>query len=263
MVRQCVKIGLFGMLATFGTGCLAPQSDGVAGLIAATATSTTSTTSSTTGTGNLYLIVSSAWETTPTDYTTQISCSVPTGSAVGTAVTCTGKIPEGQLYFSNLKFTVGTTTPSTCHTIIFRPYYYLASQAAGYIPPGSSSAVDCSASPIDSSCYNGVAKEIVPSFPDATGIYFLTSTGNESDYDASSGNSLEMGTNRYTCNNKVDKTAAVAGYVANTMQDYVAECRDEYFELQSKITLTIGDYDTGPAEDPGGATDHFDDWLAP
>ncbi|MBS1961054.1 MAG: hypothetical protein JST04_02475 [Bdellovibrionales bacterium] len=262
MVRKVLKIGLFGALTVFGTGCLAPQSDGVAGLIAATASSTTTSTV-TTGSGDLYLIVSSAWETTPDSYVTQISCSVPSGSATGTAVTCSGKIPEGQLYFSNLKFTVGTTSSNTCHTIVFRPYYYVASTAAAYTPPGSTSAVDCSVLPLDGSCYNGAAKEIVPSFPDYSGVYFLTSTGNEADYTISSGNTLQQGTNRYTCNNKVDKTAAVAGYVANTMQDYVLECRDEYYELQRKITLTIGDYDTGPAEDPGGASDHFDDWLAP
>jgi hypothetical protein len=259
MVRASLRLGISLAVAASASGCLTPQSDAEARLVSAAATATT-----TAGlTADLYLVVSSAWETTPTMFDTQITCTIPSGSGTVSS-TCAGTIPEGQLHFSKLKFTVGTTNPSICKQLIFRPYYFIASTAGAYTPEGSTSAVDCSVgAPDDVGCYGGNAKEIVPSFPTYTGRYFLTAEGLETSYTISSANEVFGTTNRYTCNNKVDQTAAVAGYVANSMANYVVECRDQYYTLTKRITLTLGDADLEAGETPGAANDDYDDWLAP
>jgi len=261
MVRTFVRLTPAALLAISLSGCLTPQSDALTGLISSSASS--STTSSGT-TGNLYLKVSTAWETTPTIFETQITCRIPEGSAT-TSATCSGTVPEGQLHYSKIRFTVGTTNSSTCRILIFKPYYYVASNAAGFVPPwDTTTTVDCSVgAPDDAACYDGVAKEIVTSFPTYTGMYFLTAEGAEQSYDASSANEIHHPSNRYTCNNKVDPTAAVANYVANSMQNYVVECRDDHYNLQKQITLTFGDADLESGETPGAGTDDFNDWLAP
>jgi hypothetical protein len=266
MVGKWFEFGFACALATSVSGCLAPQSDALTGLISSNSAVTTTSSAS----GDLYVKVSTSWETTPTLIDPQFTCSIPSGSAT-VSTTCTGKIPEGQLHYSTLHFTVGTSNPSTCAILIFRPYYYLGSTAALFNPPWDSTITGAvcntvtgpNGGPADANCYDGVAKQIVASFPTYTGMYFLTANGGEKTYDADSANLKHAPTNRWTCNNKVDKTAAVAGYVANTMQDYVIECRDTHNDLTKQITLTLGDEDTVTGEAPGAGVDDFNDWLAP
>lgn len=242
------------------SGCLAPQSVATTNLIAA-ASSASATAASMSG--DLYLKVSTAWEETPDTWVDKVTCQIPLGSATVLS-TCSGTVPEGQLHFSKIKFTVGTTNPTACKIVIFRPYYYMLSTGAAYTPPWGDTAIDCSTDPT-ADCYDGVALDIVPSFPDFTALYYLTTNALENQYEATSSNlKLRNATNRWTCNNKVDQTAGVANYVASSMQNYVLECRDEYYTLQKRITLTFGDADLEAGEFPGnGAIDDFDDWLAP
>ena len=192
MVGSRIQILLAWSMPLFASGCLAPQSDALTGLIASSSGSTTTTASLS---GDLYLPVSTAWETTPTLFDTQITCKIDSGSPL-VSTTCSGTIPEGQLHFSKIRFTVGTSNPDVCKMLIFYPYYYLASRSAAYAPPWDSTAsLDCSdtstaaGGPSDSGCYDGVGTEILSSgFPDTIGMYFLTADGLEKDYDASSAN---------------------------------------------------------------------------
>ncbi len=267
MVGTRIQFVLACALATSVSGCLAPQSDALTGLIPSNSVATTTTSSTS---GDLYVKVFTTWESTPTLNDIQFTCKIDSGSPTIIS-TCTGKIPEAQLHYSSLHFTVGTSNPSICSILTFKPYYYLGSTAGLFDPPWDSSITGAvcdtvtgpNGGPTDANCYDGAAKQIVASFPTYTGMYFLSANGAETTYSIDSANSKHAPTNRWTCNNKVDKTAAVAGYIANTMQDYVFECRDTHNELQKRITLTLGDEDTVTGENPGAGTDDFNDWLAP
>jgi hypothetical protein len=257
--------------SVFASGCLTPQSDAVTGLIAAGAGATvTPAPTPTSGvTGDIYLKVETAWETTPDVFQTQSICKIAQGSAAPSLACPQVDIPEGQLHYSKLKITVGSTNSAVCKIIVFHPYYYLGSTAAIYTPPWAPSGpIDCSdhagpgGGPSLADCYDGVAKQMVTSFPTYTGMYFLTSLGNEVSYTADSANTKLISTNRWTCNNNPAPAAPIADYVANSTKNYTVECRDEYYTLLKQLTLVINDVDVG-ANNPGGPQDDFNDWGAP
>lgn len=213
----------------------------------------------------LFLKVETTWETDEDNSlgpTTHANCTVPDGSAAGTTVACTANIPEGQLYYSNIKFTMGTNSPVTCSRLVFQPYYYKASVSATFRPFWSPDAdIDCSGATAEAgaTCYNGVATEIVPEFPKFRAVYFMTEVQAESSFTAKSGNKQSAGSNRWTSNNLLlaDRGANIAipfdGYRANTFVDYSVICRDKWEEPIWEIDLTINDVDS--------TVDHIETWA--
>jgi hypothetical protein len=110
---------------------------------------------------------------------------------------------------------------------------------------------------------------MVPDFPSNIGFYTASNSGQSFEFSKTAESAHDSGFrvsrgNRYLANNKVDKTAGVAGqYVANSMIDYQVACSDLWFDPIHNITLVISDEDTSSGEDPGGPNDHSSDWEAP
>lgn len=211
----------------------------------------------------LYLKVESAWDFNENPYKEQVLCTIPMNSAP-VSTTCNVKIPEGELYFSKLKFTYGTGDGSQCKIYIFQPFYYRGTTTDNsYLPPWlmkpPASGFTCVADPTPD-CWHGPAT-LVPDFPDYAAWIYTTADGFEGKQTVRSAYSSGYVNNRWTANNKTNKAAGIAGeYVANSMVDWAVECRDEWYELIYKLTLTISDEDLNGSEDPGGPGDHFADW---
>jgi hypothetical protein len=244
-------------LALVLAGCVSEEDKGAN----ASGSSSSGGSSGTTTGGGLYLKVESAYDMTPDDKTVQANCSIPLDSAAGTTDTCTVTMPEADLYFGRLTFTYGTGDPDQCAVVNFKPYYYQGSSAANFdaiykLDYDPASPTDCSASPISSDCFNGVAVQIVPDFPSKRYLYIETSAALESTVEAPSANELDLSSNAYSSNNmsaanrtsdQWDPTSIVGGttgsdnktYLANTLQDYTVECRDVKYELIYQITLTV------------------------
>jgi hypothetical protein len=204
---------------------------------------------------------------------TLAECEILRGSApVGT--TCSARVPEGQLYHSRLSFTWGTDDTATCRVMNFIPYHYQVSNTAGFIPTykGGTTTIDCSASPINADCFNGVGKSIVPNFPNNVGFFFLTNAQTSMTKTTSSAEEEKIFTNRYTVNDLADQITDIPGhFVGGSMHNYTVECRDEWNDLQYEIVFTLSDEDSngsgstpgGPptGETPGsGPTNHYSDW---
>ena len=131
-------------------------------------------------------------------------------------------IPEGDLYYSHLYFTVGSNDPITCAKVVFKPYYYLGSVSPIVVGPPVSGGFfapwllfpaltrnDCT-SPYSapypntpSACFNGPAVSLVPGFnPFTLGVQFHTNTQLESVFDLNSAYDSGQNSNRYTVNLK-------------------------------------------------------------
>lgn len=178
------------------------------------------------------------------------------------SVTCTVVVPEGRLYFSSLTFAF-SWMPSQCTLLTFQPYYYQASNVAGYLPPGATSTIDCSvgASELPVGCFGGVGTELVPNFPLYRSLIYLPdetdlNAPNSKTITGSSGYSKKTGSNRYMVNDmppaKVGNnyTAAQMGnigdtYLANTYTNYKFACRDHWYDPESyTVNLYIQDEDS-------------------
>jgi len=200
--------------------------------------------------GALYLRVDSSWENDDNYVTTLGRCLVPMGSTIGTTLTpadpgCTITVREGQLFFSKLHFIVGTTNPlpmgstdaTLCASVIFRPYYYLASNAAHFIPDWlavtPASETDCSTNPTPAACYNGPAKTILSGFPNVSGDIFHTIVTQQMTYNVTSGHLAGQKVTKWVANDYAGTSAGISG------QDYIAECRNIYFDLLYSISVKI------------------------
>jgi len=217
-----------------------------------TTTTTTTTTAASLNKG-LYIKVDRAWYDNTDEFESVDSCSIDLGAATGTTTNCTLSIDEGTLFFSGLKMTVGSADTTTCPILIYYPMYYM--RAANTTTECNSweysESID-GTTPQEYNCYNGPATKI-SGFPDKVGNTFLTITSQESSFTADSAFSLDQPNNRWMSSNITDPTMAQAGYIANSLQGYRAECRDYFFDLQYQINMTI--------EDNDGTSDHFSNWL--
>lgn len=224
----------------------------------------------------LYLKVETAWENNRAEKTTIANCRIPYGSAPA-SFNCSALVPEAQLFYSDLTFTAGTADNVTCSIIYFEPYYYQASSSASFLPTYKNSTaatvpIDCSVAPISPDCFNGVAKHMVPTFPNKTSFYYLTSDRSELVKSVASANELGIASNKFSANNLADQATPQAGvYIGNSMQNYQVDCRDFWGELHYSINFSLNDEDYpgagttpgGPpsGESPGGpGTNHFSDW---
>lgn len=209
------------------------------------------------GTG-VFLLVESAFEN-QNNFSLLKSCNVPFGTTPGSpaaTMACNLAVPEGNLYYSKLRFTIGTDDASTCAFVSFQPYYYQASSSAGFLPNWSQTPIDCSANPISADCFSGAALQIAPSFPTYRGTYILPTVESSHAYTIDSGNVKQRGSNRWTVNDlPIGKQAANRtppgpgsdNYLANSYHDYVVTCRDPYYEAIYTITLYLTDIN-GPTE---------------
>ncbi|MEK2644527.1 hypothetical protein [Bdellovibrio sp. BCCA] len=123
----------------------------------------------------LYLKLGVQWESADekAGFERMGNCAFDADSPLESTLNCNISVPEGQLYYSNVNFDIGTLSPEKCPIISFRPYYYLRSNTAGFTPPGDTTVVDCSLQS-DPKCYGGAAPTLIPEFPKNTGLYFLT-----------------------------------------------------------------------------------------
>lgn len=219
------------------------------------------------------VIVNSQYETGgPT--TTEIDCVIPPGTASGNVSTCNPIIPEGRLHFSTLSWTinVGIQDQSPpCEIVTFQPYYYQASNTAGFFPSWETASVDCSVFPVPISCFSGVGTLIVPSFPQFRGVYFLVNNNSTQTYKATSGNLNLRSSNRWAVNNLVDHVTAHTflggrdAYLgANNYADYVFVCNDRYMQPVYTVNMQLTDADivgVYPNTQPGNASiNQYPDW---
>lgn len=216
--------------------------------------------------GQFSVNVSTIYESL-TEATTWKTCDVT--SASGTASDCTATIPEGQLYFSNLKFTVTTPIGHQCSRISFHPYWAVRSVNAAFDEPETSTAVDCSGgfSSRPALCYEGAARDLVPNFPVNGGVYYVPGAGSSTqEYTfTKSANQrridlagVDFG-NLWTSNNllEADRGAAIDSGVkqyagGDRYNDYTFSCRDVWDEPLYSLTVYV--------LEQNGATGTILDW---
>ncbi len=212
-------------------------------------------------------VVSHEFTETGTD-TCEATAAMPTP-------TCTVVIPEGRLFFSELTFTY-SWLPSNCRLMTFQPFYYQASDAAGYFDPtansleGDGTACD-QPIPVERTCYGGAARFIVPEFPLKRALIYLPDEGGDATKPliASSGlpSSFKSNyqTNRHSVNDLVDRTMSISavtlggsrdGYIAGSFVDYSLSCRDSWYDVETyRIDLRVYDENTEGGVIPG--ENHF------
>lgn len=117
------------------------------------------------------------------------ACYLNQGVPMGT---CTIKVPEARLFYSDVEFSVGTTDAVGCPIVHFQPYYYRRSNTTGYYAPGVDKDTDCSKSrsEISKDCYGGAAPQIVSDFPKNTSLYFLSMLNTTASFKISSSNKI-------------------------------------------------------------------------
>ncbi len=197
---------------------------------------------------------------TPTSPNT-VTCNPTYGGAFS--------VPEGDLHFSNLYFTVGTSRPDRCAFLVFRPYYYMGSTAAydpdnlgtapGFLVPWLNTLppvpIDCSLGIATAGCFNGPAVSLVPGFPNVRSLVYLTDQVLESVSTLTSAYSNDQSSNRFVANNEAawgparsdasqptgyqsyyvgDTAAATAGYPASGPLGYGAAHQDYVVECRDR-----------------------------
>lgn len=212
----------------------------------------------------LYLQISTKWEA-GTEVTTHGTCQIRSNSPLNSEIDCDISVPEGQLYYSAVNFTVGTKLAALCTTLNFYPYYYrIDASDTDYFPPGEKEPAKCSTEiGSNKKCWGGAAPHLVPDFPSSDGVYFMPPNGPQKTFTLESGNSLRWtaGRNNYsTVNNMLlgsRGTARPGRYTANSMSDYVITCEDLWAHPIYTINLNLTDEDT---ETTQGVQDEVRDW---
>lgn len=244
-----------------------------------TASSESSTSSSSSSSGfpsdtYLYFTLGSQWESDAADAKFKDWGSCAVNSTSSNNIDCTVSIPEARLFFSKIKFNIGTENPTICPIITFAPYYYQRSSSATYLPPHKDATeVDCSgingAAPTDKYCYGGAAPTLVTDFPTNTGNYFLASVSPSKSYTLDSGNKTRYyGTypvNYLVTNDLSSNGRTLSGdplirteRMPNTFQDYQATCSNYWGEVLYSISITVKDENMDGSD--GTTHDEYPDW---
>jgi hypothetical protein len=216
----------------------------------------------------LYFQLGTRWEMDGDGvYEIAKACEIPRLAPRGTIISCPISVPEAKLFYSNLKFLVGTTMSAVCPILNFSAYYYRRSNAVDFNPAGQDKDIDCSATAKDDNpiCYGGAAPSMFTDFPETNGRYFNTNLLSQATYMLPSENSIRWyGGNSvsYLASNVItDPTSTLGGNVAAARQgewhDYAVECTDMWNETLYKIDIYIQDENYDPAT---GGMDHFKDW---
>jgi hypothetical protein len=221
-------------------------------------------------TSPLYIQLGTRWEldtTGPFEVASTNICKIPAMASSPATATCTFKVPEAKLYYSNLKFLVGTTMASVCPLLFFHPYYYRRSANAAFKPPGFTVSVNCSgtAGAKNKLCYGGAAPSILDDFPDNTGRYFNTNILSEQSFSLASANSIRWyGSSRVSYLAASDNSTP-ASIVNGDVDDartgewygYNVSCQDMWGETLYNIDITIEDENWDPNST---GNDDFTDW---
>jgi hypothetical protein len=197
-----------------------------------------------------------------------VRCTLPAGTLPGTLAanaTCTVQIPELDLYYSDLEFSVATNNVNTCAQIVFTPFQYRRSNSATFPIDGDGTTVDCSGTrPTEKYCYGGAAKNLellADTYPENRSLYFLTAnnlsktfnlatsdTNRQTDKHLSQLENINVANNftgsRIT--NVEDGVGGIVDYFAGTngtFQDYRFACLNSFGETLYSWTLIIGDDD--------------------
>lgn len=211
----------------------------------------------------LYLSISSKWESGGAT-TSHGACQIRTTSN-SDSLECDISIPEGQMYYSDINFTMGTKFPQECATINFAPYYYRIDDSdTDYRPPGEKEPAKCATEAMSNSrCWGGAATQIVTGFPNSFGMYFMPSAKPQTTYTLGSGNTVRWTSgknNRLAVNNLVNRTSDIPGrYVANSMNDYYITCTDLWARPIYTIKLNLVDADTKD-NNQDATQDQVPDW---
>ncbi|WP_374078290.1 hypothetical protein [Bdellovibrio bacteriovorus] len=223
----------------------------------------------------LYLKVGVQWESADpkSGFERMGNCSLPADATQGSTVNCTVSIPEGQLYYSNVNFDVGTFNANSCPIVEFRPYYYMRANTANFTPPGETAAIDCSLLQ-DKKCWGGAAPTMVTDFPKNTGYYFLTLVNATTNYTLPSENKTRWyggdGVN-YLVTNDLSLADAIAPVATGSQQrvgqvaldpnwyGYQVNCTDHWARVLYTINLTIRDENQDNAH--SGPEDELTDWF--
>lgn len=198
---------------------------------------------------------------------TNDQCHISSTDTIGAVKYCVVTIPEAKLYYSNLKFVVGSNNASKCEIVTFSPYYYRRSNSDKFLPAGQDSATDCSPTSEkgdDRICYGGAAPTLFSDFPKTRGRYFNTSLLRQFSYKLPSENSTKWyggeSVNYLVANNITNpnstETGNGPGARTGAWQDYEVACRDQWEEPLYQIHITIQDENFGGAS----GSDHFQDW---
>lgn len=213
----------------------------------------------------LYLNISTKWETGSTVQSFK-TCSLSSLTAPDATMTCNVSIPEGQMYYSSIIFTVGSNNSALCPIVTFTPYRYRRSVVDGYIPPGADTGVDCTDSKIKQ-CWGGAAPTMIESFPKDFGKYFMTSVATAATFTLPSESATRWyqghSVNYLAANNLTNKNVDIpnADYDKNNQSyfsDYYVTCRDLWAHDLYTIRLVLSDEDTKTGE---LVEDEVEDWL--
>ncbi|MGZ6478453.1 MAG: hypothetical protein ACXWQE_04070 [Bdellovibrionales bacterium] len=203
------------------------------------------------------------------------TCTATTANPV---VTCTVAVEEGRLYFSELNLNFSWLM-GQCKLLTFSPYFYKASTSAVYLPPSATATVDCTANPIPPACFGGAAPELVPQFPNFTGLIYFPDESTPfvplfKTVKITSGYSHGSNSNRHVVNDlpaaKVGNTYTAAqletgapfnagdGYIGGTYRNYKFACRDDFYDPETYIiNLFVTDIDSATGNTP---EDDFYTW---
>lgn len=219
----------------------------------------------------LYLQLSLKWEgASDASYVPLGNCTVSASASRGSTTNCNLSVEEARLYFSDVRFTVGTLTPNKCAIVAFFPYWYRRSTNAAYTPPGETTAVDCSGATTepDPKCYGGAAPTVMSGeFPNSTGRYFVSELSLQKNFDIAAENTVRWyggyNVNYLIANDLTNKAAAIAAapktYVGgNAWTDYTAICMDRWGYPVHTLKIVIQDEDKDSFE--SHAEDNFTDW---
>lgn len=184
--------------------------------------------------------------------------------------TCTIRIPELVLHFSQIDFAVGSNNSAICAQVSFYPYAYLRTTSNAYTPPGDKDPINCTAG-AHKSCWGGAAPKMIDQFPFVGGMYFLPEVDSTITYTLRSSNSYALGgskdptlsTNVMVTNNLVDRITSIVSPVsyagADAFRDYIIQCSDQWGGAMFSIKLIIADNDT-KASAAAPVSDEFYDW---
>ncbi len=191
-------------------------------------------------------------------------------------------IDEEILMFSKLKFEIEKTgDKNDCAVIYFKPYSYQKSSSTRFKPLSTGfDELNCSGFalvpdpppdplpppvpiPVPPGCFGGPAKDMVTGFPIFNEVFVTTKKLiKEGKFTNQENNVDPRIDNRYYVNN-LDvlnrDTTQPNLYVADTMDDYEAYCRDDFGNKLLSVKINISDFDGG---DPNPDVDQYCTWSS-
>lgn len=227
---------------------------------------------------SVYLEVSMQWQgDTSENYTPVGTCELLSDDNQVDKV-CNVAVPEAQLYYSRIRFRIGSDNSVQCPILSFIPYHYQRSKAEDYVPPGTTEEQDCSptnTNPLSPLCYGGAAPSLIPEFPVNKGQYFLTAIMPFYDYKLEPSNEIRWyGLDRvnYMLTNDLSAARRSVEVLTGANQrvpddppndyysfvDYTVLCEDIYGEDLVKLQLTISDINQ--PNNNNGVLDQYKDW---